>query len=438
MICPQSEDSHRFSGAGQSSSSCAHGVTAGALNCRYDSRVHCIVHMRNTRFPAVAAFFTTSMLGGNSASTVKCGVRRASGIGMALLAAGILSGLSPDALVAGEIAGPSAAARDGAIAVSVPYATNRRREHSGASSYEYGSERGSPAFGQCEVTFEPIPIINELAAKVPFYVPAETTELRVTSQRDETGFLEALSDAVTRTSSGSVVVFVHGYNYGFDRTCRVAAELQRALLDEAVVLMFSWPSNGRPSDYLPDQADVEWSVPFLAHILRRLGDRLGRENVQVLAHSLGTRGVVFALADLSRHGNERRVTGPLVLMAPDFDAQAFVERLPDLVPLTSGITLYASSNDTPLKVSQQLHDAPRLGQAGEFLTVADGMQTVDVSALGRYQVLGHEYFLFHPRVAADLKILLGEGRDARARPWLEPATRDGLIYWTLGAEGVDR
>lgn len=394
--------------------------------------------MRNTRIRAVAAFFTTSMFGGNSASTVKCGVRGASGIGVALLAVGILSGLSPDASVAGEIVGPSAAASDGAIAVSVPYVTNRRRERSGASSYEYGSERGSPAFGQCEVAFKPIPIINELAPKVPFYVPAETTELSVASQLDEDAFLEALSEAVTRTSSGSVVVFVHGYNYGFERTCRVAAELQRALLDEAVVLMFSWPSNGRPSDYLPDQADVEWSVPFLAHILRRLGDRLGRENVQVLAHSLGTRGVVFALADLSRKGGDRRVTGPLVLMAPDFDAQAFVDRLPDLVSLTSGITLYASSNDTPLKVSQQLHDAPRLGQAGEFLTVAEGMQTVDVSALGRYQVLGHEYFLFHPRVAADLKILLGAGRDARARPGLEPVAGNGLVYWKLRADDVDK
>ena len=152
------------------------------------------------------------------------------------------------------------------------------------------------------------------------------------------------------------MVFVHGYNYGFERHCKAAAELQRTLMGKAVVLMFSWPSNGRPTDYIPDQADVEWSVPFLARVLADLSDRLGPERVQVLAHSLGSRGVIFALEHLrARAGNHVRLSVQLVLMAPDFDAQTFVERLPVLVPLTAGITLYASSNDTPLKASRQLH-----------------------------------------------------------------------------------
>jgi esterase/lipase superfamily enzyme len=122
-------------------------------------------------------------------------------------------------------------------------------------------------------------------------------------------------------------------------------------------------------------------------------------------------------------------------MAPDFDAQTFVERLPALVPLTAGITLYASSNDTPLKASRQLHASPRLGEAGEFLTVAEGMQTVDVSPLGRYQVLGHEYFRFHPKAAADLAALLGEGRRAPERPGLRPVHLNGLVYWELVGDG---
>ena len=319
----------------------------------------------------------------------------------------------------------------GEIAVSVPYVTNRRAEGEGPAPKAYGGERGLPSIGRCEVAFSPIPIINSLAPQVPFYVPAETRKVRFTPQADADAFWGRLSAEVARTSSRSVVVFVHGYNYGFERNCRAAAEIQRALQGKAVVLMFSWPSNGRPSDYLPDQADVEWSVPFLAEVLGRLGDQVGRGSVQVLAHSLGSRGVVFALGHLGAERDQRPVIGPLVLMAPDFDAQTFVDRLPALVSLTAGITLYASSKDTPLKVSQQLHDSPRLGQAGEFLTVAEGMQTVDVSSLGLYQVLGHEYFLFHPRVAADLVVLLTEGRDAAERPGLRTLHRNGLAYWEL-------
>lgn len=317
------------------------------------------------------------------------------------------------------------------IKVSVPYVTNRRLEAHDLGQESYGGERGSPSLGWCEVVFTPIPVINQIAPRMPFYVADETRQVRFDRRADTEAFWDRVQQQIARTTSGSVVVFVHGYSYGFERNCKAAAELKRNLAGNAVVLMFSWPSNGRPTDYIPDQADVEWSVPFLARLLGELGDRLGPERVQVLAHSLGSRGVLFALERLRAERETPALIGQLVLMAPDFDAQTFVERLPEVVPLAAGITLYASSNDTPLKASRQLHGAPRLGEAGGFLTVAEGMQTVDVSTLGRYQVLGHEYFLFHPKVAADLAALLGEGRTARDRAGLQPLSANGLVYWEL-------
>jgi esterase/lipase superfamily enzyme len=315
------------------------------------------------------------------------------------------------------------------INVSVPYVTNRRLKARDLGRESYGGERGSPSVGWCEVVFTPIPVINQIAPYMPFYVADETRQVRFDREADTEAFWERVQQQIAHTNSGSVVVFVHGYSYDVERHCKAAAELQRNLAGNAIVLMFSWPSNGRPTDYIPDQADVEWSVPFLARLLADLGDGLGPERVQVLAHSLGSRGVLFALERLRAERETPPLIGQLVLMAPDFDAQTFVERLPELVPLAAGITLYASSNDTPLKASRQLHDAPRLGEAGEFLTVAEGMQTVDVSPLGRYQVLGHEYFLFHPRVAADLAALLGEGRSAPERTGLRPVPFNGLVYW---------
>jgi esterase/lipase superfamily enzyme len=317
------------------------------------------------------------------------------------------------------------------IQVSVPYVTNRRRKGHDPEQMAYGGERGSPDFGRCEVIFTPIPVINQIAPRMPFYLADETREVRFKRHSDTEALWDQVQREIARTTSRSAVVYVHGYNYGFERHCRAAAELQRTLAGKAIVVMFSWPSNGRPTDYIPDQTDVEWSVPFLARLLANLGDRLGPERVQVLAHSLGSRGVVFALERLRSEREARPLIGQLVLIAPDLDAQTFVERLPALVPLVVGITLYASSNDTPLKASRQLHDSPRLGEAGAFLTVAQGMQTVDVSPVGRYQVLGHEYFLFHPKVAADLAALLGEGRTAPERAGLRPVRSHGSLYWEL-------
>lgn len=336
---------------------------------------------------------------------------------------------------AAEVRGEATAGKSEAgIVIGVPYVTNRRPVVPGRGQTVYGGERGPEGLGRCQVVFSPIPVIDRIAPRLPFYLADETRQVSIAPRTDAEAFWAELQEETTNTASGSLVVFVHGYNYGFERHCKAAAELQRALAGKVRVLMFSWPSNGRPTDYVPDQADVEWSVPLLAQLLADLADRLGPERVQVLAHSLGSRGVIFALERLRAEREDRPLIGQLVLMAPDFDAQVFVERLPVLLPLAAGITLYASSNDTPLRASRQLHQAPRLGEAGEFLTVAPGMQTVDVSPLGRYQVMGHEYFRFHPGAAADLAELLGEGRRAADRSGLRPVRRDDLVYWELVGE----
>ncbi len=317
------------------------------------------------------------------------------------------------------------------ISAGVFYLTNRKRQEDGAAGGVYGGERGGRQFGRCEVEFTPIPVINSVAAKMPFYLPGESSEMLSAERLDAREFWDRLADALEGTSSGSVVVFVHGYNYGFQRTCRMAAALQRSLNNKARVLMFSWPSNGSPADYVRDQADLEWSVPLLANFLLELGNRIGRQNVQLLAHSLGSRGVFFALQRMGGDLEARPLIGRLVLLAPDFDTQTFLELWPRLAPLTAGVTLYASENDTPLKVSRKLSGHPRLGEAGEFLTVIEGMETIDVSPAGRYQILGHEYFYFHPRVAADLAQLLGTGASAAKRSNLYPTKRDGIPYWEI-------
>ena len=315
--------------------------------------------------------------------------------------------------------------------MQVFFATNRKYHAGRPADDTFGGERGEPGFGRCEVRFTPIPFMDEVAGKVPFHLPRETNEIRDVERDDPPVFWTRLTAAAKATDTGSVVVFVHGYNYGFDRSCRMAAELQRSLEGKATVLMFAWPSNAGPADYVRDQADIEWSVPFLADFLERLGERTGRANIRLLAHSLGSRGALFALWRLGADLAERPVIGQLVLLAPDFDSQTFVAMLPRLLPVTDGISLYASSKDAPLKVSRQLNGYPRLGEAGELLTVADGMDTIDVSASGRYQILGHEYFYYHPLVKADLVALLVTGEDASRRSGLRPRTRDGARFWEI-------
>jgi hypothetical protein len=82
-------------------------------------------------------------------------------------------------------------------------------------------------------------------------------------------------------------------------------------------------------------------------------------------------------------------------------------------------------------VSRQLSGYPRLGEAGAYLTLMEGMDTIDVSSVGRYQITGHEYFYFHPRVTADLVALLSTGASAAQRSGLQAQKRNGIRYWTF-------
>jgi len=343
----------------------------------------------------------------------------------------IASGEKLDEPVATTTPAEAGGREEASVKVSVFYLTNRKRHQGKPVADTYSGERGEAHFGRCEVEFTPIPIINQVASRMPFYLKSETNLVSLVEQADPPLFWEQLGAAVERTSTGSVVLFVHGFNYGFERTCRMAAEMQRSLQDKATVLVFSWPSNGLPTEYVRDQADIEWSVPVLADVIGQLGDHIGNANVQVVAHSLGSRGVIFALQRLAFQRLERPAIDQLVLLAPDFDAQTFVELLPGLASLTGGITLYASNNDAPLKVSHQLSGYPRLGEAGEYLTLVQGMDTLDVSSIGRYQITGHEYFYFHPLVTADLVALLSTGARAAQRSGLQAETREGIRYWTF-------
>lgn len=319
----------------------------------------------------------------------------------------------------------------GPTRVSVYYATNRAKLNSRSAADIYSGNRGEPRFGQCIVRFDPVPMMDRVAEKLPFYVPTDTHEVESVEQAGASEFWHSLRASVTASTTGTAVVFVHGYNYGFGRTCRMAAELQRSLGTAGVVVMLSWPSNGDVADYVPDVANVEWSVPFLAEVLARLGEEIGRDRIQLLAHSLGSRGSIYALERLRSDLGVQRMLARFVLMAPDFDSQTFAGFLPRLSPLSGSITLYASANDSPLKLSRKVNGHPRLGEAGEFLTVLDGMETIDVTAARRFQVLGHEYFYYHPAVAADLVRLLETGRGAAERPGLRRRSSNGLDYWEI-------
>lgn len=165
-------------------------------------------------------------------------------------------------------------------------------------------------------------------------------------------------------------------------------------------------------------------------MIEKLSRIYGPERLNIVAHSLGARGVFRVMQLISRKDNRKHVN-ELVFMAPDIDADVFRLAFPDLKKIAHRITLYSSENDQPLRLSNEVHGNPRLGEAGENLVVIKGMDTIDVSISGGREVTGHLYHLYNDVVRADLGLLLSNGKTTASRPNMKLLHKDDLPYWML-------
>ena len=239
-----------------------------------------------------------------------------------------------------------------------PESSSRRTEVKNKSKNpEWFASEGSgaaPTYGACEMEFKPIPLLDDVASKVPFYVPSETSEMRIDVAEDPEVFWERLSDGVD------------GHLLGWARRLRARLQLRlRAGLSEGGgdpagprrrvhgphdQLALQW----RPHRLRARPGRSRWSVSYLVDLLERLSVASERQNLHVLSHSLGSRGVMLALESLRRISPHRRSSAAGCFWLPISIPRPSSSTVSRLAPMVESITLYASRHDTPLKVSRRL------------------------------------------------------------------------------------
>jgi esterase/lipase superfamily enzyme len=321
-----------------------------------------------------------------------------------------------------------------AESLPISFVTLRNRTESSEPAEYFDGTRGRLRTGTCTVKFSPIWKLDRLAEAAPFHIPDE--KITLTDIRETT--LELLYDEISsfaRQDNGNIVIYIHGYNIDFERSCRQAAIFQRALGLHDRLILLSWPSDGNMLKYTWDEADLVWSVPHMVQFFEEIAKRAGSAKVDVVAHSLGARGAVQALARIGFSTSAVSIVNELVLVAPDMDSDIFRQELPLIRRTANRITVYASENDNALKLSHEVHGYPRLGMSGEYLTVLQEVETIDLSLIGIRKISGHLYHLFNPEVINDLTTLLHTGAPAEKRPSLKTMERNGLPYWQMMPEG---
>jgi len=290
------------------------------------------------------------------------------------------------------------------VIVNVPFVTNRALQSTRSEGNYFSDARGRLAAGHCRVAFEE----NDRRGQV----------LRVDTDR---------LDAVLKADGEELfVIYVHGYGESFAKNCRRAALLQHRLQINGRFLLFSWPASNYLT-YGQDVSDMRASVDQLNEVLTLAAESLGGQRLIILAHSLGTRGVVEALR---RRDDGPPTFGKIVFVAPDMRRDMFLENVQLLQNKASEVTVYMSDSDRVLMLSAAVNLSGRLGLAKEFDLDVERVRFVDVTAAGTTDLSGHMYHMFNPAVTEDLRHLIGSEGGGNKREYRRVASQESG-FWKL-------
>lgn len=319
--------------------------------------------------------------------------------------------------------------------VRVYFATDRARTADYLPKSPYGSGRSIMGYGFSDVSIPPVHRPGELERPSLWrFELAENPErhivVRSFNPESRPEFFRSVAGAVGRSPEKSALVFVHGYNVEFLEAVRRTAQITYDLGFDGASILFSWPSRGRPADYTIDEASAEAAVPDLREFLTALASETGVRVIHVVAHSMGNRALLRALADVESDPRVPQVFRNVVLAAPDIDRDVFTR---DLLPRFKGrpshLTLYASDTDEALKASKKFHGYPRAGEAGRDIVVAPDLDTIDATGMDP-SLLGHSYFASLEPVVDDIAKLL-RGDLAPAQRGLREQVLGALKYWIV-------
>ena len=302
---------------------------------------------------------------------------------------------------------------------TVYFATDRARNSRATSAKEmFSSRRGDLEFGVCEVSVPDTHVDGELEGKKWYQWREDPRKhilildpLKILGRNE---FVREVKGRVARGKGREVLIFVHGYNVSFESALQRTAQLAHDLEFPGVAICYSWPS-GNSGNYATDWTNAEWTTPHCVEFLELVATQLGAAQVDLIAHSMGSRVLTNSLKETSaRWGSlsDRPLFHQVVLAAPDIDAEIFRTQIaPAIRRSGQRLTVYTSTRDRALQLSESVNGYARLGSGGKCMThlkELPWLECVDATALLDDSWLGlrHSYYGDSPQLIQDLQQVL--------------------------------
>jgi esterase/lipase superfamily enzyme len=225
-------------------------------------------------------------------------------------------------------------------------------------------------------------------------------------------FARAIAADARARNCNEVLIYVHGFNTLFEGAALRAGQLALDTRSDCVAALFSWSSEGEVGRYVADIEHSSYAVPELEAFLRALA--ASGLQVDIVAHSIGTRIALASLASMARHPDPPRAefVGEMILAAGDIGADPvnndFAHLLADARPFVRRTTIYASGQDAVLAVSAVAHgDVPRAGRRplSDRKLASNAVDVIDASDAPA-ELLGHSYFGMSREAVSDIAATL--------------------------------
>jgi esterase/lipase superfamily enzyme len=299
------------------------------------------------------------------------------------------------------------------------YCTNRKvlDPSSFDSAKRLSGERGEREYGLCQVQVDPNRHPGQMAkvkGNIPLFQRKEkTVKLRSCQQFTSLEVFLKLRQLHAKTRRRCSLLFVHGFNVGFDAAMERAAQLAEDLHISGEAFVFSWPSQDAITGYVADQDRAEASIDDLVEwkkLIREAMTDWKEHPLHVVAHSMGTRVLTPAVGKMLSGSNPVRHLGEMILAAADADIDKMEDWLAGVSPYVSRVSIYASTTDRALKLSQLLHRSQRFGAQPSPTTLWD---VIHCDGEGK-DWIKHSYIFETPAVLRDMEDTVN-GRDCCER-----------------------
>lgn len=229
------------------------------------------------------------------------------------------------------------------------------------------------------------------------------TAVDLTLYDSEKAFTTAVAEDGER-----VLVFIHGYNTGFDDGVYRLTQIAHDTKYPGTPVLFSWASGARTRDYVYDKDSSTAARDDLEEVLVGLSKQRHIKSIDIIAHSMGNWLAMETLRQLAIAGN-RDLNGKLgyvVLASPDIDVDIFKKQMIRYGKPDKPFTVLLSSDDKALRISSFI--AGKQSRVGDDANAADlaelGVTVVDLSAIQSGDKLNHAKFADNPVLVQ----LLGE------------------------------